>query len=438
MLALPGRKRTGAPLTAPSRKKSKQLPQREKKNVNVLLREKAFATRPTVSVESKSTVLHRQKPATPRGSVEKLPPEKEVGGPQLRRSKRAKRRARHKGAAAAAKAAGASLLEVNAVRPSTAERYAETFAVFKEWVTLNKLALHTAAEVDEALCEYLEHLYFEGHAVSQARNLIAAVKYFKTQLKILEPLELPRTKSAVRGFQRLSPGLSRAPLPWVAVCALVGASLFLGEMDYAMLLVIQFVCYLRPSEVLGLLGSEMFEAVPGSGVTGWALLLFPSEGEIPGKTGMFDESVMFDPPWLTSILGALRLLKKRARDGPVFKFSYPQYLQMFHRLCELSGVNVLKAHPYSLRHGGASTDRLLKTRPLKEVKKRGRWRADASVARYEKHSRLLKEVERLPKATRDYGSLLNDRMADALSSRWQPPAPPFSERGGLLRAGKKR
>ena len=39
---------------------------------------------------------------------------------------------------------------------------------------------------------------------------------------------------------------------------------------------------------------------------------------------------------------------------------------------------------YSLRHGGASDDTLRKARPLNEVKKRGRWRADSSVRRYEK------------------------------------------------------
>jgi len=241
------------------------LPQREKKSVNVRLQVKAFATKPTVNAESKCAVLHRRKPFTPRGSVVKLPLKKEVGGPQLRRSKR----------------------------------------------------------------------------------------------------------------------------------KLVGASLFLGDSDYAMLLAIQSVCYLRPLEVRGILGSEMLVAVPGSGIIGWALLLFPSEGEIPGKTGVFGESVMFEPLWLTVILGALLKLKKLAGNGPVFKFSYPQYLQMFHPLC-------------------------------------------ASVVRYEKHSRLLKELKRPPKATRDYGSLLHIKMGEVLSGRRPPPAPPFSGRDGLFRAGKKR
>eukprot|EP00959_Pyramimonas_sp_CCMP1952_P296601 6204707-Pyramimonas_sp.AAC.1 len=29
---------------------------------------------------------------------------------------------------------------------------------------------------------------------------------------------------ALKGFRRLAPGLSRAPLPWIGLCALVGGS----------------------------------------------------------------------------------------------------------------------------------------------------------------------------------------------------------------------
>ena len=58
------------------------------------------------------------------------------------------------------------------------------------------------------------------------------------------------------------------------------------------------------------------------------------------------------------------------------------------------------------------------------MKARGRWRADQSVRRYDRHARVLKEVERLPAETRAYGQNAMDHLDDLLVGRWKPPPPP--------------
>ena len=67
------------------------------------------------------------------------------------------------------------------------------------------------------------------------------------------------------------------------------------------------------------------------------------------------------------------------------------------------GIDVLRPSLYSNRHGGASGDLLSRRRPVDEVKKRGRWRSDASLRRYGKETRLLSEMLKVPVATVNYG-----------------------------------
>ena len=50
---------------------------------------------------------------------------------------------------------------------------------------------------------------------------------------------------------------------------------------------------------------------------------------------------------------------------------------------------------YMLRHSGASHDFGTKSRTLLEIKRRGRWRSDDSVRRYEKGGRLSSQLRSL-------------------------------------------
>ena len=46
-------------------------------------------------------------------------------------------------------------------------------------------------------------------------------------------------------------------------------------------------------------------------------------------------------------------------------------------------------------HGAASHDKFCNLRTLPEIQKRGQWATSSSVARYEKHSKLLRQLHRL-------------------------------------------
>eukprot|EP00973_Karenia_brevis_P086983 12061932-Karenia_brevis.AAC.1 len=74
---------------------------------------------------------------------------------------------------------------------------------------------------------------------------------------------------------------------------------------------------------------------------------------------------------------------------------------LFKRVAKLLGVTPLPV-PHQLRHAGASADRAQNRRPLAEVKKRGRWASDRSVARYNKENRINQALASLSSKVLNY------------------------------------
>eukprot|EP00973_Karenia_brevis_P074102 10298473-Karenia_brevis.AAC.1 len=60
----------------------------------------------------------------------------------------------------------------------------------------------------------------------------------------------------------------------------------------------------------------------------------------------------------------------------------------------VEGMNfsAIDLSPHILRHSGPSNDRYRGRASLKEIQNRGRWKTYKSVARYEKHARLVKQL----------------------------------------------
>ena len=63
--------------------------------------------------------------------------------------------------------------------------------------------------------------------------------------------------------------------------------------------------------------------------------------------------------------------------------------------------NIGPLHPYRWGHGRASMDFWEKHRDLVSIQKRGRWRAMASVRKYEKGGCLAQLLSKLPDTTQE-------------------------------------
>ena len=346
-----------------------------------------------------------------------------------------RRRTAHQQAAIACRAPGGlgsfgsawqSFLETNRVREPTARRYKQEVDDLREHFP--KLALETLApeSLDECVVEYLEHLYFLGDSHSRGDYLFASLSFFLPEGLTFQ---LKRTRRALKGLRRLAPGTSRAPLPWLAVMAMAGAALHASDWEFAVMLMLQFVCYLRPSELTGLIAGQLVR--PRSSSQPWGILLAPQELGRTSKTKQFDESVLVDWKNIAGLRHALERLRTARRDEELlWHTSQAEYSKKFKLYAEMSEVHVLGAHPYSVRHGGASFDALNAKRSLLEIQHRGRWLSEASVRRYNKHARLLKEEERMTPASRAFGRRIEKMIDTLLEKRVSAPAPPQS--AGML------
>ena len=96
--------------------------------------------------------------------------------------------------------------------------------------------------------------------------------------------------------------------------------------------------------------------------------------------------------WVKHILYELH----RPRHGHKwFNITLSRYENFFGRANLTLGLQALQLCPHVVRHSSASNDSFHKRRTLKEIKKRGRWAADMSVARYEKEGMLLQALKRV-------------------------------------------
>lgn len=158
-----------------------------------------------------------------------------------------------------------------------------------------------------------------------------------------------------------------------------------------------FDAYLRPSECLSLTRAHV---VPphGQGAAGqWAVTIAPAALETPSKTNTYDDTV---------IVGEVR--GPRSYVAAVLKALYDtSSSKLFSRLTlHRFEVLIKKASlaaglgdsyvPHQCRHGGASHDALYSVRSMRDIQRRGRWRARESVRRYEKHGILLRVRRRTP------------------------------------------
>ena len=208
--------------------------------------------------------------------------------------------------------------------------------------------------------------------------------------------------------------MSRGALPWVAAAAMMVVAMAVRDEEFAVMLAGPECGTLeaqrlvqsdsRPGHSTKLLGSP-----PGS----------PGRVEdlenrrvrrkrLAGRSSFDRDRQSIDEihSWQSSDDSPLELFSGKVRSG----------------FCQM-GVHVITTHPYSVCRGGASSDALWRTRSLMEIQKRGRWRSEKSVGRYEKHDRLLKETAKLSTATRKYGQLVISRMPQLLEGA-QPPVPP--------------
>ena len=156
-----------------------------------------------------------------------------------------------------------------------------------------------------------------------------------------------------------------------------------------------FVTYCRPFELFKLAAKDLVMTV-SMGIK-WSLVINKSDILETSKMGMTDETICLDNkemPWLGDQLHAYLAKTGTSR---MFNLEYREFMDAWKLVLQQLGLPKSYAVPYQVRHSGASWDRLKQHRTQLEVKFRGRWKTDASMARYEKHAMVMQKFEELPK-----------------------------------------
>ena len=284
--------------------------------------------------------------------------------------------------------------------------YARRLEAFYAFAVRYELDVSQEKRLDEALCEFVDHLFLDGEDVNYGQKLQAALEY--------ERPEFSRHGRALKGWRRLAPTQTRLPMLEFLKSAVSGIFLEEGHREEALYNEVTFSCYTRPGETLRIQAADVVPATHEFDKT--VMVLGPLERGVSSKVGVYDETVILDDrraPWLDRLLiqQAQRQLAKLGEDAPLWTFSAASYLTKWRRAVERLGVAEIAKSPYQNRHGGASRDHLLKLRSMAEIQRRGRWASDSSARIYDKPGRLQQAINQFDHQYRSLGEELRQNFA---------------------------
>ena len=319
---------------------------------------------------------------------------------QLTQRRRQERKRRRGEPLALSWAPGQSFFEAVSVGGSVGLDYQKRLERFRCFPESEALQTGDPVLLDFALVQFFDHRYFEGYQADDGHKRLAALAALPAAPGNLKNL-LVRSQRALKGWKKKAPPESRAPVPWSLVVAMATALTSQGSWHSAFALLLAFVTYMRPSEVMQL---EPQDFLPPEQLVGsWSVIIKPFDRLVPTKVGDYGDTVQFDTQvcklFEPMIQHWIRLHPPGRRIFPEGSSWLASQMKMGARLI---GAAELGLHPYQLRHGGPSFDRAEKLRTLDGIQKRGRRRASSSVRRYEKAGRAAQMLTKLSVATRTY------------------------------------
>ena len=188
----------------------------------------------------------------------------------------------------------------------------------------------------------------------------------------------------------------------------------------ALQIVWMVVTYHRPGEPLTARRRDVIRPTRG-GSAEWGVVLFPETRDQVRKTGHRNEAITLKNeifPWLPRLLEQVALGDPESR---LFDHSYSEILQQFRITTYRMGLPKLVM--YQARHSGASSDMASKRRTLAEIKKRGGWKSDRSVVRYEKGARLSSTWMRHPAWVRAHAERCEEKFLEIVLHGQALPRP---------------
>ncbi|CAK0818945.1 unnamed protein product [Prorocentrum cordatum] len=228
-----------------------------------------------------------------------------------------------------------SALETLAVRPGTEEQYRRILQEFVAFCSANHLDWKSLGQLGEVTTRFLNYQFAQGAPASQGSLLLASLAHFLPGLQGSWKARLPRATRRSVAWQRRVPAMTRVPLPYCAAVALAGLLAISGRRRMAMWILLSFSCYLKPFEAQGLRGVSLVRPA--------------AEAGRPGKTGLFNESVVIDLDLhLWSLLSALKDVV--GPEQSLWDFTLPALREQFKAFAGLLKLGALSPTLCALRY----------------------------------------------------------------------------------------
>ena len=192
-----------------------------------------------------------------------------------------------------------SLLEMASIQEPQRKDYARRLEAFYAFAVRYELDVSQEKRLDEALCEFVDHLFLDGEDVNYGQKLQAALEYERPEFSRHGRLALPRFRRALKGWRRLAPTQTRLPMLEFLKSAVSGIFLEEGHREEALYNEVTFSCYTRPGETVRIQAADVVPATHKFDKT--VMVLGPLERGVSSKVGVYDETVILDDrraPWL--------------------------------------------------------------------------------------------------------------------------------------------
>ena len=318
-----------------------------------------------------------------------------------------------------------SMLEKLKVKEGGRADYYQRVQSFHTWV--QQQGLPEATSVDALLgqtLDKLDEMFLDGCHHGEGEKLVAALTHTIPGLGANRVWAL-RTKNALSGWEKRGPGTSHAAPPKAAVWAMTGCMLHQGNVLSAAKTLLGLDSLCRPGELDYMKVKQLVPPNAAAGAKHWALLLGLMESDDPSKSGEREESVILDSPpfaWMDEVFA--ELVRGREPDAFLFPMAEDKPASVWNMAAKTLKIEELLSCRYCVRHAGASAFLLERVRTTADVKARGRWKSDSSMARYTKMSRAQALANAFPPAVLAYGLKVEAMAKDIFARRVLPPAPP--------------
>ena len=286
-----------------------------------------------------------------------------------------------------------SLLEMARVKSPQRKDYARRLEMFYAFALRYELPLYTEADLDQALCEFVDQLLLDGEDVSFGQKLQAAVEFERPEFSRDGRLSLAGHER-VETFGSTADTTAHVGILEVSHQRSLLASWLQGEALYNEA---TFSTYARPGEMLRVYAEDV--VAPNRDFNFPVIVLGPLERGVASKVGIYDEALILDDvraPWLGKLLieQSKQQVKALGEDTPLWNFKAADYLKKWKDAVEKLG----------------SRDHLLKLRMIPAIQRRGRWACDASARIYDKPGRLQQAINQYSSAWQ--------RLADELQKNF--------------------